>query len=219
FIPILLGIIIYNIFFSKAAIIKRKLRKTVGKKISDFQTGEVAKTVGAIKYVGDTLNAPLSARKCAYYHVLVEERVSSGKSSYWKTIIEEETAAHVVITEGRDYALIETQMVKTYLIDDKQYSSGFLNDATDTLKLYLDRHGYDAVNWLGMNNSIRYKEGILEEGELVAVAGKGTWKKKEEVKLDIPVERILVIGPDNLEPVYFSDDTDVAKKEEENQIV
>ena len=210
---IVIGIITYSIFFSKAAIVKRRLRKTGGKKISEFQTGEVAKAIGAVKFIGKPLIAPLSGRYCSYYHILVEELRSNGKSSSWHTVVEEEIAGHVVIKDGRDYAVIETGMVKTYLVDDKQYNSGFMNDATEVLNGYLKTHGIDSVSWIGMNKRIRYKEGVLEEGELVAVAGKGTWKRKDEVKLELPVERVLVIGPDDKEPVYFSDDKDVAKEE------
>ena len=97
-------------------------------------------------------------------------------------------------------------MIKNYLLEDAQYSSGFLNDASETLQSYLKKHDRDSVSWIGLNNAIRYKEGILEEGELIAVTGKGNWKRKSEIKLDIPAEKILVIGAHDNEPVYFSDD-------------
>ncbi|OFY84267.1 MAG: hypothetical protein A3F72_14700 [Bacteroidetes bacterium RIFCSPLOWO2_12_FULL_35_15] len=193
-------------YFSKEAVVRRKLRSMEGKRISDFQSGEVAKVKGSIKYVGDTLTAPLSGRKCAFYHVLVEERRSNGKNSHWVTIIEEEIASTLIIKDGNSYALIETKMIKNYLLEDAQYSSGFLNDASETLQSYLKKHDRDSVSWIGLNNAIRYKEGILEEGELIAVTGKGNWKRKSEIKLDIPAEKILVIGAHDNEPVYFSDD-------------
>jgi hypothetical protein len=202
--------IIYGLIFNKKAIIKRKLRKTGGKRISEFQSGDVAKAIGSVKYAGNTLIAPLSGRKCSYYHVLVEEKRSSGKSSHWVTIVEEERSGDVVIKEGREYAFIEIGMVKNYLVDDKQYRSGFLNDAEHVLEKYLETHGIESTGFFGMNKTISYKEGILEEGELVAVAGKGTWKRTSELKIELPVERILVIGPDDQVPVYFSDDPDVA---------
>jgi hypothetical protein len=208
---VVIGFLIYNYFFSREAIVKRKLRKTEGKNISSFMEGEVAKVKGSIKYIGDPIMAPLSGRKCSYYYILVEELRSSGKSSSWHTLIEEEIAGNVVIKDGRDYAIIETGTVKSYLVQDKQYNSGFLNDAIDVLNGYLKIHGYDSVGYFGMNKRLRYKEGILEENEIVAVVGKGSWKRKSEIKLDIPAERILVICQDEQEPVYFSDDPEVTE--------
>lgn len=210
FFALVVGMIIYGFIFNKAAIVKRKLRKTQEKSISTFQNNEVAKVVGEIKYVEQPLIAPLSGRKCAYYYVHVEEYRSNGKSSSWHTIIEEEISGNVVLKEGNSYALIETGLVKSYLITDAKYSSGFRNDATQVLDNYLKKHGYKSTSFLGMNKSIRYKEGILEQGEKVAVVGKGTWKKKSEINLDIPAQSVLVIGAHENRPVYFTDDPEVS---------
>ncbi len=208
---ILIASIIFTYFFSRAAVVRRKLQKTVEKKISSFQNGESAKVVGTIKFIGKPLIAPLSGRQCVYYHVLVEE--NTGKDN-WKTLIEEEIAGNVIIKDGNHYAVVETGMVKSYLVDDKKYKSGFLNDATETLTEYLLKHNCKSIGFFGMNKTIRYKEGILEEGEIIAVAGKGTWKRRSEIKLEIPIERILVIGPDGQIPVYFSDDPETVKLSE-----
>jgi hypothetical protein len=203
----------YTGFFSNAAIIKRKLKKATGVKISMFMEGEVAKVVGQLKYINPPLIAPLSKRKCSYYHIIVEQRVSTGKSSYWDTIIEEEKAQDVVIKDGNSYAFIETTLIKSHLIPDQHYSSGTFNDTTPELETFLARHDLKSVNFLGMNKTLRYSEGVLEEGEVVAVLGKGNWKRKAEVKLDIPTEKILVISKkDDEEGVYLSDDPITTKE-------
>jgi hypothetical protein len=212
FVCVIACVIIFGAFFSRAAIVKRKLKGTPEKKIAFCLSGEVVKVKGEIKYVGTPLTAPLSGRQCAYYYILVEEHRSSGKSSSWHTLIEEEVGADVVIKDGNQYALIETGMVKSHLIQDKQYSSGFLDDATEQLEKYLKSHGNESTGLFGLNKSLRYKEGILEEGELIAVAGKVDWKRKSEVKPDIPAERILVISrTDTAEPIYLSDDPEAVE--------
>ncbi len=198
---------IYSALFSKTAIIKRKLKKANGVKISMFQEGEVAKVVGQIKYINPPLITPLSKRKCSYYSITVEHRVSSGKSSRWETVIEEEKAQDVVIKDGNSYALIDTSLIKSHLIPDQQYSSGTFNDATQELEEFLAKHNFKSTDFFGLNRTLRYYEGVLEEGEVVAVLGKGNWKRKAEVKLDIPTEKILVISKkDDEEGVYLSDD-------------
>lgn len=203
------AIFIYGTFFNNSAIVKRKLRKANGKRIRDFQDEEVAKTMGKITYAGKTLIAPLSGRKCVYYHVEVVD--SSGKSS--RTLVNEEIAADVVIKDGNHYAIIETSLVKSHIIHDAKYRSGFLNDAGKKLENYLKVHGHESTNLLGFNKRIEYKEGILEEGELLAAAGKGKWKTNLEVKIKIPASRVLVISRDEKKPVYFSDDPDTTQSD------
>ena len=205
---IIIAALIYYYYFSPYAAAKRMLFKSIQKNIFSVENGETAKVTGTIKYIGSPLIAPLSGRKCVYYQVVVEEKKSTGKSSYWDTIIDEELAANVVIRDGNSYALIETNMIKSLLMYDKKYKSGFLNDATPELEKYLSKYGFKSTSsFLGINNTLRYKEGILEEGEMIAVVGKGAWKRKSEIKFDIPFEKILVIGHiDDKIPVFLSDD-------------
>lgn len=90
FILVLVAVISFSYFFSKKAVIKRKLKNAPFKRLSEFRDGNIAKIIGEVEFVDRKLTAPLSGRKCAYYHVLVEEEDSSGKSSAWKTLITEE---------------------------------------------------------------------------------------------------------------------------------
>ena len=80
------GVLVYNLFFTKKAIVKRKLRKAESKKITEFLEGDIAKVIGRVEFVGEPMISPLSSRECAYYHIIVEQKVSSGKSSNWKKI-------------------------------------------------------------------------------------------------------------------------------------
>jgi len=215
-IPIAIGIVILivvfiSFYFSKKAVIKRKLKKAIGKKISDFVSGDIAKVVGKVEFVGEPLIAPLSGRRCAHYYVLVEEKVSSGKSSHWNTLIEEEVAGKFVIRDGRHCAHINNQNVKSYLVEDREFASGFGNDATPELERYLNAHGQKSEGVFGWNKTIRYKEGVLEEGELIAAVGRGEWKTAEQAQLPDTFERVLEISATEQEPVYLSDDPETVK--------
>jgi hypothetical protein len=207
-VAVLIAILIYNFFFSKAAVVKRNLREANGKKISAFQNDEVAKVIGEIKYVGKTLTAPLSGRQCVYYYILVERLKGHTRTVAWEDLIEEEVAGDVVIKDGNNYAVIETRLVKSHLVSDRNYSSGLFNAATEELKKYLAKHGHADENFFGLDKQLRYKEGILEEGEMLAVVGKGKWVTKNQIKLKIPADKVLLISADNEEPVYLSDDPD-----------
>lgn len=199
-------IIILSYFFSKKAKVKRKLKKANSKKISAFRDGDIAKLVGRVELVDEPLFAPLSDRKCSYYHIQIEQKKSSGKSSHWKTIIEEENRCRYLIKEGQHYAFINDSKLKSYIVQDKSYSSGFMNDAPQKLVNYLRDHGVDSEGFLGMNKTLKYKEAILEVDEQVAVFGKGTWEKASALNLPKQYGKVLEITADLDHYVYLSDD-------------
>lgn len=212
FVLVIAGVIILCSYYSRKAIVKRKLKKAAGMKISAFLSGDIAKVVGNVEFVGDPLIAPLSGRRCAYYYVLVEQLESSGKSSHWVKKIEEEVGGTFVIRDGRYRAHINSDStLKTYIVQDEEYESGYHNDATETLENYLRAHDMESENRLGFNKRLRYKEGVLEEGECMAAMGRGEWKNAREVNLPDSFGKILVLSSTDEEPIYLSDDPDTVE--------
>ena len=205
------GTIMFLVFyFSKEAVIKRKLNKVQATPINQCQNGEEVKIIGEVEIFGEPLVSPLSDRECCHYYVLVEQKVSSGKSSKWKKIIEEEKSSHVMINDGTGKALIDTTTrLKSHIVQDANFKSGFMNDATDKLENYLNQHNIKSEGFFGFNKTIRYKEGILEQGEAVAVLGKAEWRNLESSDED----RILTIrAAEEGGKVYLSDDEKVTRK-------
>lgn len=205
-IAIIFTVAVISFFFSKEAIIKRKLKKGELKRISDFKDGDIAKIEGKIEIVGKPIKAPLSQRECAHYYIKVEQRVSTGKSTRWKTIIEEEKSSQFVIRDVNGIALINDKKLESYIVQDREYESGFGNDATKSLEKYLSSHGIESENIFGFNKTIRYKEGILEQGENVAVFGRGVWRKSSDFNLSIQNSKILVFENYDDSKIYLSDD-------------
>tara|TARA_B110000211_G_C13988009_1_gene512633 strand:+ start:189 stop:446 length:258 start_codon:yes stop_codon:yes gene_type:complete len=72
-------------------------------------------------------------------------------------------------------------------------------------KLFLAEHGTESEGFLGFNKKLRYNEGILEEGEVVAVLGKGTWKSGKDLNINGSLIQMLEIKVDKDLPVYLSD--------------
>ncbi|PKQ62014.1 hypothetical protein BZG02_13825 [Labilibaculum filiforme] len=212
FILIVVATIFFLVFyFSKNAIIKRKLKKSELKKIATIKDGEIVRIVGNVEFIDPPLFAPLSKRKCSYYHVLIEQKVSSGKNSKWKTIIEEEVSNRFLIKDDSKFAFINDSKIRSYIVTDQSYSSGFFKDATDNLETYLKSKGYKSEGLLGINKTLRYKEGILEEGERIAVLGKAEWKDVAVLNLPKKYERILEITSSEEDPIYLSDDPTTAE--------
>jgi len=124
-IAVVFGIMLYSYFFSKKAIVKRKLKNAEHKKIANFKDGEISKIVGNVEFIEEPLISPLSNRKCSFYYVHIEQQVSSGKTSKWETLIEEEVSSNFLIREDENYAFINDNNLKCYIVQDESYSSGF----------------------------------------------------------------------------------------------
>lgn len=202
---IALAMMVYNAFYNKGAIIRRKLRDAESKPITQFKDGETAKLIGYIEIIGQPLIAPLSKRECSYYHIVVRHQVSSGKNSRWETIIEEEKSCKYLIRDGDSFAFIDDKKVNHFIVKDGEFTSGFLNNASGVLENYLNSKGEKSENFLGFNKTLEYKEGILEKGEKIAVLGKGVWKNASDLDLPEKYGKILHILPSKKDGVYLSD--------------
>jgi len=165
------GWYVWHAFFSRRGRAKRRLRKAERVRIADAQDGQVAKIVGTLRIVGEPLTAPLCGLPCACYETKVEQRKSSGKSSYWATIASEsDYAAELCLEDGSGTALVTLTLPQLVIKMDQHFRSGTFNDATPELEAFLARHGESSTGWV-FNKTLRYKEGLFEEGETVAVLG------------------------------------------------
>ena len=209
---VIIAIFLISYLFSKKAIVKRKLKNAEFKSIGDFKDGEMAKIIGNVEFVNKPLISPLSNRRCSYYYIHIEQQVSSGENRRWKTIIEEEVSSKFLIREGGNFAFINDNNLKCYIVQDKSFSSGFCNDATENLEKFLNNKGYKSEGFLGLNKTLRYKEGILEREEKIAVFGKGIWKDVTTLELPEKYEKVLEITSNEGIAIYLSDDPDTTLK-------
>ena len=63
------------------------------------------------------------------------------------------------------------------------------------MEKFLDRHNVDSKGFFGFSKTIRYREGILEEGEMFTVAGEGQWNKTVDHNLMLTSKNVLVLIP------------------------
>lgn len=210
FIVLLVGLVfLFRYLFSRKMVVKRGLSDAGEKLIGDFSDGDSGKVMGKVVFPGKTLTAPLSKRRCVWYHVVVEQMHQSRNSAdNWRTIIEEEEQGDVVLFDGTNYAAVDTTDVKSYLDPDVRYTTGTFVDASPALEKFLEQRGWSSTTFLGFNKEMRYREAVLEKDEVFTVAGKGHWVDNEELQLNIPAEKVLVISATH-RPVYVSDDADI----------
>ncbi len=203
---VLLGFILNYLFFSRQAVVGNRISKTVRKKISEVNDGELVSITGEVVLLGRVMTAPLSKRKCVYYHITVKDD-SSRKEMFRNYInIDEERSSDVILFDGEHYAVISTQNVTAYIVKDETFYSGFWNGTAPELKEYLIKHGEKPTGILGFPLDLVAQEGVVEAGEKIKVAGKAKWCKSSDFKLKIPAQKVLYIEAFNEQAVYFTDD-------------
>lgn len=213
-IVVVVAVIVLAFVFSKKAVMRRALKKAPYRRIHEVQTGEKARVVGRVVYAGQVIQAPLSGRHCVAYHIEVQELQNRGKHSSWVTVINEEHRGDIVIHDGMGNALIDSKHVQTLMVQDANFSSGTFNDATPHLEEFLRLRGRKSTGLLGLNKGLRYREGILEQNEVVAAVGVGTWGSAGAKNLNLPNDRLLLLTPDEKGKLYITDDPSLIKVEQ-----
>jgi hypothetical protein len=167
------AILVASWYFSENQKIRRALRSAPATRIADLGDDQLGKVVGRARGLTETLEAPISGRRCIYFSVTVEERRSTGKSHHWRTVIREARGVPFMLEDDSGRALIDPTAARIAAEFDGHSQSGTFDDPTPAEKAFLDRHGEDGQRWL-FNRKLRYREAVIEEGETIAVLGAGT---------------------------------------------
>ena len=143
-----------------------KLRLAKRASLGELPEGKVARIVGTARSAGATLEAPLSGRTCLAYFVQVEglERAQKGRDA-WKGIIKVLGGVPFAIDDGTGRALVDPQDAEITLELDAAAEVGETNARAVA---FFHRQGKVIPR-----GRLRYREGVIEEGERVAVLGAG----------------------------------------------
>ncbi len=167
---VVLGIVAYFIF-SPTQRAKRRFKNTPLVPVSKCMIpGGPYRISGKLKYVETPIKAPMSNRPCAYFEFKVMEQRSSGKNTHWVTIIDHNAGGDFAVFDHSGTAGVELTDSKVLLTQDAAERSGTFNEATPELEAILNQYGHSGKGFF-FNKNLRYTEGVLEEGEMVAVAG------------------------------------------------
>ena len=154
--------------------VRRLLRETRRTPIARAQRARTYKIVGTLEYVGEPLRSPLSGRRCAAYEIVVIDK-EHGNGIHSGQVIRESFSRPFRIVDDTGTALIDASTSLVAIRVDRNTVSGAFDRPTPSEQRFLQRHGQASNEWFG-GRSLRYEEGILEEGERVAVYGRGTWE-------------------------------------------
>jgi len=146
-------------YFSKKQMIIRALSKIPERRVTNLRQNEVSKLYGKALHVKEPLIAPYSKRKCIFYQIKIQQKVSSGKSSRWKTLIEEERMQEFFLENNGDMVIVKPikhpKNYKCFLVKDKKQNSGTFNDASPKFEALLKNYNIESTNWLGFNKKTK----------------------------------------------------------------
>jgi hypothetical protein len=161
---------------SEEQVVKRRLRSLPRTQIRQISEGSIVKVVGRVNFCNQPLIAPFSGRPCTYYKVIVDEYVrdydrDNENSGHWKTVIEEVQEQDFILKDETGQCVVRMVNAKCAVNKDANFQSGTFRDASPVLENFLASYNKSATSFFGLNKSMRYKEGIFEANEKVAVIG------------------------------------------------
>ena len=111
------------------------------------------------------LQTPFSGRHAVWCRITVQELRSSGRNTYWHTILTEVDGRVFSVDDGSgQMGRVLPQGANVILDSHNIASSGTFNDAAPHLEGFLQSRGLKSTSWLGFNKSMRYSEEVLGPG-------------------------------------------------------
>lgn len=138
--------------------------------VAAIKDGSTVSICGRLAYAAPPLVAPLSGRRCAAWEVTVVQWVENGEDAKrWEVVVSEQRSQDFYLDDGTGRALITARSPMMALHRDVRFTSGPSSQAAPELEAFLARHGLSREYALGYE--LVWHEGVLEEGEQVAVLG------------------------------------------------
>jgi hypothetical protein len=151
-------------------LVRHELQNEPPQAIAQAREGDRVKITGRLRYIRPPLLAPLSGRPCACYQVRVERCHNAERF----TLLHAVRAVEFRVDDGTGTMVVRaTNDASLLLVKDVHQRSASLTELTPEMKrLFADNDWLERRGLLSQSEGeLLFHEGILEEGEQVAVAG------------------------------------------------
>jgi len=156
---------------SEEQLLRRWMRAAKRTTIAEAPEGELVRIVGTVVVLeGRTVEAPLSGRPCTYYEALLEKTSDELTFDLWKVAARETGGVAFAIDDGTARAVVDPDLARTILCKDVIGAAGSFALPNEREQAFLARHALPEDAWM-VRRLHRYREGVLEVGERVAVVG------------------------------------------------
>ncbi|MEM6993726.1 MAG: hypothetical protein AAF721_24645 [Myxococcota bacterium] len=138
-----------------------------------FPDGAVGRVSGTLVLDGEPLQAPLTGRACAAYEVLVERLVETGVGERWVRAAHHWDVRPFALDDTTGRAYVDPKGALLTIVNDHHTLSGFESEPDERQAAFLETVDAREADLLGSEPRLRYREGVLEPGERVALRGRG----------------------------------------------
>jgi len=115
---------------------------------------------------------PFSGAQGVWVRVVVEEKRSTGRNSYWVDMVNESDGRVFMIDDGSGQMARVDPAGANVMVERHQIAtSGTFNDAAPHLQAFLASRGMQTTGLLGFNRTIRYSEELLSPMQPVYALG------------------------------------------------
>jgi len=147
------------------------------------------------------------------YYVIVERK---GDKNRWYKYVEEEYFQDFFLKIDDEMVIVRPSKThidfqKTYYVIDHEDKSGFFNDAKPHLEKFLNSFDKKSYGILGLNRALRYKEGIIEANETIAIKGLAQWKTYNEPLEGYSYSKILTLTGTEKQKLIITDYPEATK--------
>lgn len=198
-------------YFSEYRVLVRELEAAPRTAI-DQLAGGAACVTGRVTEGEQTLVAPLSGRRCVAFHLLVEERV--GK--HWRVLASVNAARGFWIADETGKALVEPGAhCELALVREAGGQTGLFGDlpkeVEEAMRRFLAERGVSTRGLFGLEKLLRFREGVLVEGETASVRGHANREVHDRGEVQGPRQppSVMVLRPVSPgAPLQITDDPD-----------
>jgi hypothetical protein len=203
--------VVYTELWGRDARTTRALSERPRTSIRDGADG-IVRVTGRVRRRGELLKAPVSGRPCVAFQLLVEHHSGDG----WGKLLELRDARPFVIADETGEALVDTAAGPFHLAlnSDERGGTGLFDRIGEAqLQALMSVGAFESPG--RTRGKRRYREGILREGETVAVGGRGVREVSAEAPSINPREppQWLVLRGTADEPLLISDSLDAIAPE------
>jgi len=154
-------------------------------KIEFFQSGSYASVIGELVLDHKPLFAPLTGRACAGYEVLVERLIETATGERWLKVVHEWDIQAFAVDDGTGRAYVDPKGAMISIVGDHRTMTGKFGEPDDRHLAFIEKQDARVFSLIGEDSKLRYREGVLEAGERVAVIGRGT-VSTDDITADAP---------------------------------
>ena len=151
--------------------VREWMRATRRSTIAEAPEGAVVRLVGKVTFLdGKSVEAALTGRRCAFFEAHLETMSDDATFDLWKVGARETGGVPFAIDDGTARAVVDPDLAQVTLHKDVVGKGGELVTPNEREAAFLKRHARPGDGWM-LKRLHRWKEGILEEGETIAVVG------------------------------------------------